>query len=140
MVLSTPIPTEIAAMVIVIISSGIFSQPMMPRTKPAAMIFGTIQIAAIFSDRNKVMNMSMMANNTTPRVNIWDWNRLCNMGTQGYRSIVVRGDSESKIVFFLGRLKNWLDNLLIKIFNGPHFFRQKSLVSCLIRGFNMHQD
>ena len=41
MLLSTAIPIVIAAMVIVIISSGIPSKPIIPRIKKAAIKFGT---------------------------------------------------------------------------------------------------
>ena len=72
MVLSTPIPTEIAAIVIVMMSRGIFNQPMTPRTKAAAMALGIIQITAIFIDLNNTRNISMMTNMTTPSVRICD--------------------------------------------------------------------
>ena len=44
MLLSTAIPIVIAAIVIVIISKGISSKPIIPRIKKAAKKFGTIPI------------------------------------------------------------------------------------------------
>ena len=44
MLLSTAIPIVIAAIVIVIISNGIFTKPITPKTKKAAIKFGIIPI------------------------------------------------------------------------------------------------
>ena len=68
--LSTPIPTEIAAIVIVIISNGMFSQPIIPKTKAAAIALGIIQIIAIGKDLKSVKNINIMASITTPIVKI----------------------------------------------------------------------
>ena len=70
MVLSTPIPTEMAAIVIVIISKGIFNHPMIPKTSAAAIAFGMIQIMAIDNDLKSVKNINIIANITTPIVSI----------------------------------------------------------------------
>ncbi len=79
MVLSTAMPITIAAMVMVMMSSEIPSQPISPSTCTAATMLGIIAIAAIFRLWNDTMNISMMARNTTPRVSIWERNRLCSM-------------------------------------------------------------
>ena len=79
MVSSTAIPTVMAATVIVIISSGMPSQPIRPSTEPAAIRFGAMPISASFIDRNRIRNITMMARNTMPMVLIWESNRLCSM-------------------------------------------------------------
>ena len=65
-------PTEIAAIVIVIISKGMSNQPIIPRTKAAAIALGMIQIMAIGKDLKRVKNINMIASITTPIVKIWD--------------------------------------------------------------------
>ena len=55
--LSTAIPTLIAAIVIVIISKGIPIHPINPRTTPIERTFGNIAIRAMVIERNKKTNM-----------------------------------------------------------------------------------
>ena len=50
MVLSTAIPTLIAATVIVIMSNGIPKTPNKPNTEPAVIMFGASAIKVIFND------------------------------------------------------------------------------------------
>ena len=68
MVLSTAIPTLIAAIVIVIKSSGIDLMPIKPRTKAAGRIFGIIAIIAKNNERNNIMNIKIIEINTKPIV------------------------------------------------------------------------
>ena len=63
MVLSTAIPTVIAAIVIVIISNGIDKCPTIPNIKDDAKILGIIPIMLNFIDLNKIINMKKMINN-----------------------------------------------------------------------------
>ena len=67
---------QIAAMVMVITSSGMPSQPIRPRTEPEANILGMMATKAILRERNKNKNMTIIAKNTTPIVRIWERNRL----------------------------------------------------------------
>ena len=57
MLLSTAIPIVIAAMVMVIISSGMPRKPIIPRIKKAAIKFGTTPIEARTIFRNKIKNI-----------------------------------------------------------------------------------
>ena len=77
MLLSTAIPIVIAAIVIVIISKGIFNNPIIPKIKNAAIKFGTTPIRAKVIFLNKIKNIKVIPAITIPRVNIWDLNRLC---------------------------------------------------------------
>ena len=78
MLLSTAIPIVIAAIVIVIMSKGIPSKPIIPRMKKAAKKFGTIPINERIIFLNKIKNIKKIPSITTPKVNICDLNRLCN--------------------------------------------------------------
>ena len=64
MVLSTAIPTLIAATVIVIISSGIPRSPNKPITEKATKIFGTKPIAIILNDLNIKRSIKAITPNT----------------------------------------------------------------------------
>ena len=68
MVLSTAIPKVIAAMVIVIMSIGMPNQPMRLNTVAAAKRFGLMPINARDKQLNKIINMNIMAKQTTPTV------------------------------------------------------------------------
>ena len=78
MLLSTAIPIVIAAIVIVIISNGISSKPIIPRIKKAAIKFGTIPINEIIIFLNNTKNIKKIPSRTMPKVRIWDLNKLCN--------------------------------------------------------------
>jgi len=60
----------IAAMVIVIISKGIPSKPMIPRIRKAAIKFGTTPIKDKVMFLNKIKNIKVIPVITTPKVNI----------------------------------------------------------------------
>ena len=75
MVLSTAIPIDIAAIVIVIISSGIFNNPIIPKINVDANIFGIIPTILNFIDLNKTINIKKIANITKPRDLICDENK-----------------------------------------------------------------
>ena len=72
MVLSTAIPTLIAATVIVIMSNGIFSNPKRPITEEATKIFGTNPIIIIFNDLKINKSMKPMTLNTKSKDAICD--------------------------------------------------------------------
>ena len=76
MLLSTAIPIVIAAIVIVIISKGIFTIPIMPKIKNAAIKFGTIPIKDSLIFLNKIKNIANIPIITKPRVKICDLNKL----------------------------------------------------------------
>ena len=76
MLLSTAIPIVIAAIVIVIISSGIPSNPIIPNIKKAAIKFGTTPIRDNFIFLNKITNIMNIPIITSPRVKICDLKRL----------------------------------------------------------------
>ena len=78
MLLSTAIPIVIAAIVIVIMSRGISSKPIIPNMKKAAMKFGTTPIKESFIFLNNIKNIANMPNITKPNVRICDLNKLCN--------------------------------------------------------------
>ncbi len=61
MLLSTAIPIVIAAIVIVIISSGIPRRPIIPKIKNAAIKFGTTPIKDNFIFLNKIINIENIA-------------------------------------------------------------------------------
>ena len=66
----------IAAIVIVIISKGILSKPMIPNIKKAAMKFGTTPIKDNLIFLNKIKNIINIPTITNPRVRICDLNKL----------------------------------------------------------------
>ena len=72
----------IAAMVIVIISRGIPSNPIIPKIKKAAMKFGTTPIKDNLIFLNRIINIEKIPIITNPKVKIWDlnklWSRLLN--------------------------------------------------------------
>ena len=70
MQLSTAIPTVIAAMVMVIISKGILSQPMNPSIIDAAKMFGISPMIATVTDWNKNIIVNKMPIITKPKVRI----------------------------------------------------------------------
>ena len=70
MLLSTAIPIVIAAIVIVIMSKGIPSKPIIPRIKKAANIFGATPIKDITMFLNNIKNIKNIPNITIPKVNI----------------------------------------------------------------------
>ena len=59
-----------AAIVIVITSSGIFNKPIKPSTPDDAMILGTIATRAYLIDLKRTKNMRVIARKTTPMVKI----------------------------------------------------------------------
>ena len=67
-----------AAIVIVIISKGIFTIPIMPKIKNAAIKFGTTPIKDNFIFLNKIKNIPNIPIITKPSVRICDLNKLCN--------------------------------------------------------------
>ena len=67
MVLSTAIPTLIAATVIVIISRGIDNNPNIPSTAPAVIKLGIRAIIITFKDLKRISNIIPIAVNTTPK-------------------------------------------------------------------------
>ena len=77
MLLSTAIPMVMAAIVIVIISKGISSKPIIPRIRKAAIKFGTTPISDRVIFLNKTRNITVIPAITTPKVNICDLNKLC---------------------------------------------------------------
>ena len=79
MVLSTAIPIVIAAMVIVIISNGIFNKPIKPKINVEAKIFGIIPIKLSLIDLNKIKNIIKIANRTKPNDFICDENKEDNI-------------------------------------------------------------
>ena len=66
-----------AAIVIVIISSGIPNNPINPNIKKAAIKFGTTPIKANFKFLNRIINIIKIPSITNPSVKIWDLNKLC---------------------------------------------------------------
>ena len=70
MLLSTAIPIVIAAIVIVIISSGIPSNPIIPNIKKAAIKFGTTPIKESLIFLNKTKNIANIPIITNPKVSI----------------------------------------------------------------------
>jgi len=69
----------IAAIVMVIMSSGMLSHPIKPRTTPTASRLGTIVIKATVTDLKRIQNIPSSARTTIPKVNICDANRLCSI-------------------------------------------------------------
>ena len=76
MVLSTAIPILIAAIVIVIISRGIFNQPIKPKTKEIDIMLGNKAIKEVFSDLKSNKNINNSKITTVPSVSICDLNKL----------------------------------------------------------------
>ena len=72
--LSTAIPTLIAATVIVIISNGIFKKPNNPKTEPAVIKFGVNAIKVIFIDLKRSNIINPITVNTIPKDLICDEN------------------------------------------------------------------
>ena len=79
MLLSTAIPIVIDAIVIVIISSGNFNKPIIPKIDIAAMKFGIIPISDKVKDLNKIINIIAIPNITKTSVLICESKRLCNI-------------------------------------------------------------
>ena len=67
----------IAAIVIVIISKGIPSNPIIPNIKNAAIKFGTTPIKESFKFLNNIKNIANIPDMTNPKVRICDLNKLC---------------------------------------------------------------
>ncbi len=63
-------PMHIAAIVMVMISSGIFIRPIKPKTDDDAMMLGITAMIANLMDRNKSKNITMIAAKTKPMVRI----------------------------------------------------------------------
>ena len=78
MLLSTAIPIVIAAIVIVIISKGIFNNPIIPNMKNAAIKLGTTPIKDNLIFLNKIINIENIPIITKPKVKICDLNKLCS--------------------------------------------------------------
>ena len=76
MLLSTAIPIVIAAIVMVIISKGIFKIPIIPKIKNAAIKLGTTPIKESFIFLNKTKNIKKIPIITKPSVKICDLNKL----------------------------------------------------------------
>ena len=70
MLLSTAIPIVIAAIVIVIISSGIPNIPIIPKIKKASIKFGTTPINESLIFLNNIINIAKIPIMTNPRVKI----------------------------------------------------------------------
>ena len=70
MLLSTAIPMVIAAIVIVIMSKGIPSSPIIPKIKKAAIKFGTTPINDNLMFLNKTKNITKIPAITNPNVSI----------------------------------------------------------------------
>ena len=70
MLLSTAIPIVIAAIVIVIISKGILSKPIIPSIKNAAIKFGITPINDSFIFLKRIKNIPNMPIITRPKVKI----------------------------------------------------------------------
>ena len=70
MLLSTAIPIVIAAIVIVIISSGIPNSPIKPNIKKAAIKLGTTPIKANFKFLKRMINIIKIPSITNPSVKI----------------------------------------------------------------------
>ena len=66
MLLSTAIPTVIAATVIVIISNGSFSMPIIPSTNSAEIKLGMMPINIKEKDLNNIKNINAITNITKP--------------------------------------------------------------------------
>ena len=78
MLLSTAIPIVIAAIVMVIMSNGIPSKPIIPKIKKAAIKFGTTPIKDNLMFLNKMKNIINIPIITKPSVKICDLNKLCS--------------------------------------------------------------
>ena len=77
--LSTAIPTLIAATVIVIISKGMPKTPSKPNTEPAVIMFGARAIKVIFSDLKSSNIIKPITLKTKPKDLICDENNDCNI-------------------------------------------------------------
>lgn len=94
MLLSTAIPTVIAAMVIVIISRGRLMIPIRPSTSNADNRFGIIPIIISLKDLNSTRNITAITNITNPRDLICESNKLCSMLLYKRRMPVIETFSE----------------------------------------------
>ena len=70
MLLSTAIPIVIAAIVIVIMSNGIFSRPIIPNMKKAAIKFGITPINDNLTFLKRIKNIANIPIITKPNVSI----------------------------------------------------------------------
>ena len=70
--LSTAIPTLIAATVIVIISKGILSKPNVPITDDATKILGIYPMTIILKDLKINKSINVITLNTSVKDPIWD--------------------------------------------------------------------
>ncbi len=76
MLLSTAIPTVIAAIVIVIISNGSFIIPIIPKTNNADNRLGTIPITISLKDLKSSRNIRAIISITKPKDLICESNKL----------------------------------------------------------------
>ena len=67
MVLSTAIPIDIAAIVIVIMSKGIFKIPINPKMNDDAIIFGIIAAMLNLTDLKRIINIINIASRINPK-------------------------------------------------------------------------
>ena len=72
-------PMVIAAMVIVIMSIGIFDHPITPKTTIAPNRFGRMPIIDSATERKSTKNINAIPNITTPIVLICEANKLWSM-------------------------------------------------------------
>ena len=77
--MSTAIPIVIAAIVIVIISRGIFKYPIIPNMNEEAKIFGIIAIMLNFTDLNNIKNIIKIKIITNPNDFICESNNESNI-------------------------------------------------------------
>jgi len=76
--LSIAIPTEIDAIVIVIMSKGILNKPKLPKIKSAAVKLGIAATTDHQNDLNKINNNKNIPAKVIPKVLICESKRLCN--------------------------------------------------------------
>ena len=100
MLLSTAMPIAMAAIVIVIISSGRLINPIKPNTKVAANRLGIMPIMDSITDLNKTINIRKIPAITKPRDNICESNKLCNILLYSMSMPVKKYDSFLKSNFF----------------------------------------
>ena len=123
MLLSTAIPIVIAAIVIVIISKGIPSKPIIPNIKNAAIKFGTTPINDRVKFLKSIRNIKKIPAITKPRVNICDLNKLCNKLLNKIKTPVSLNSffsSKDNIYFSVFNLHNYLYNILEHELVPPH--------------------
>ena len=124
----------IAAIVIVIISRGIPSKPIIPRIKKAAIKFGTTPMkeSTIFLNRTK--NIKNIPSITIPKVSICDLNKLCNKLLNKMRTPANLYSSFSKPNFvFNSELIFLIKSFLLK-------FSNESLILTLILASSFSTD